>query len=106
MACSRHLKVAIMHAQHICSQHSFRLPLRMNGTYRTQSDLARFGPSIAHNMIVNVLTMYEFDMKLRESTALEKDFLPSIVLACSPSSLVTTIPYHVDGSVCRQHHVS
>ena len=78
----------------------------MNGKHRTQFDRAWFGPSITCNLIVNVLTIYEFDMKIRESTALEKDFLPSIVLACTSSPLVTTIPYHVDGSVCRRHHVS
>ena len=31
-----------MHAWHRCSHHSFRLPLRMNGMHRTQSDHTRF----------------------------------------------------------------
>ena len=31
-----------MHAWHRCSHHSFRLPLRMNGMHRTQSDQTRF----------------------------------------------------------------
>ena len=30
------LQVVITHASHVCSQHSFGLPLRMNGMYITQ----------------------------------------------------------------------
>ena len=33
-------QVVITHASRICNQHSFRLPLRMNGMNRTQFDLA------------------------------------------------------------------
>ena len=32
------------HASHVCSQHSFGLPLRMNGMQRTQFDHARLDP--------------------------------------------------------------
>ena len=35
------LQVVISHASHLCSQHSFGLPLRMNGMHRTQFDDAR-----------------------------------------------------------------
>ena len=35
------LKVVITHASHLCSQHSFGLPLRMNGMQRMQFDDAR-----------------------------------------------------------------
>ena len=35
------LHVVITHASHVCSQHSFGLPLRMNGMHRTQFDHAR-----------------------------------------------------------------
>ena len=35
------LQVDITHASHVCSQHLFGLPLRMNGMYRTQFDHAR-----------------------------------------------------------------
>ena len=31
-------QVVISHSSHVCSQHSFGLPLRMNGMYRTQFD--------------------------------------------------------------------
>ena len=34
------LQVVIMHASHVCSQHSFRLPLRMNGVHRMHFDQA------------------------------------------------------------------
>ena len=39
-ACNPNLEFAITHALHIhlCSQHSFRLPLRTNGMHRMQSD--------------------------------------------------------------------
>ena len=36
------LQVVIMHALHVCGQHSFGLPLRMNGMHKTQFDHARF----------------------------------------------------------------
>ena len=32
----------ITHASHVCSQHSFGLPLRMSGMHKTQFDRARF----------------------------------------------------------------
>ena len=35
------LQVVITHASHVCSQHSFRLPLRMYGMHRTHFDHAR-----------------------------------------------------------------
>ena len=34
------LQVVIMHASHVCSQHLFGLPLRMNGMHRTHFDQA------------------------------------------------------------------
>ena len=36
------LQVDITHASHVCDQHLFGLPLRMNGMHKTQFDLARF----------------------------------------------------------------
>ena len=36
------LQFVITHASHVCSQHSFELPLRMYGMHRTQSDHACF----------------------------------------------------------------
>ena len=42
-ASNPNLHVAITHARHVCSQHSFGFPLLiMNGMHRTQSDHARF----------------------------------------------------------------
>ena len=32
---SPYLHVVITHASHVCSQHSFKLPLRMNGMQKT-----------------------------------------------------------------------
>ena len=38
------LQVVIIHASHVCSQHSFGLPLRMNGTHRSlQLDHSHLG---------------------------------------------------------------
>ena len=31
-------QVVITHASHVCSRHSFGLPLRMNGVHKTQFD--------------------------------------------------------------------
>ena len=33
------LQVVITHASHVCSQHSFGLPLRMNGMHKMEFDL-------------------------------------------------------------------
>ena len=38
----QNLQVVITHASHVCSQHLFGLPLRMNGMHRMQTDHARF----------------------------------------------------------------
>ena len=40
-ACNPNLQVIITHASHLCSQHSFGLPLRMYGKHRTHFDHAR-----------------------------------------------------------------
>ena len=37
-ACNPNLQVVFMHASHICSQHLFGLPLRMNGMHLMQFD--------------------------------------------------------------------
>ena len=42
--CNPNLEVVITHASHVCSQHSFGLPLRMNGMQRTHFDHARLDP--------------------------------------------------------------
>ena len=39
--CNPNLQVVITHASHVCSQHSFGLPLRMYGMHRTHFDHAR-----------------------------------------------------------------
>ena len=41
VARNSNLLVVITHASHICSQYSFGLELRMNGSHRTQFDHAR-----------------------------------------------------------------
>ena len=43
-ACNPNLEVVITHASHVCTQHSFGLPLRMNGMQGTQFDHARLDP--------------------------------------------------------------
>ena len=39
-ACNPNLQAVIRHASHVCSQHSFGLPLRMYGMHRTHFDHA------------------------------------------------------------------
>jgi len=41
-ACNPNLQVVIKHASHLCSQHSFVPPLRMNGMHKMQFDHTRF----------------------------------------------------------------
>ena len=48
------LRAVIAYVSHVCSQHSFGLPLRINGMHRTQYDHVRFGPSITCNLITCV----------------------------------------------------
>ena len=62
------LQVVITHASHVCSQHSFVLPLRMNGMHRTQFDHA-FWPFTPRNLIMRVLTICH--LKPMQSTVLE-----------------------------------
>lgn len=46
------LQGAITHTWHVCSQHSFELPLRVNGEHKTQVTRSRtFGPSIDVSLI-------------------------------------------------------
>ena len=49
-ACNPNLQVVITHVLHVRSQHSFGLPLRINGMHKTQFDLAHLGPSITRNL--------------------------------------------------------
>ena len=66
--CNPNLEVVITHASHVCSQHSFVLPLRMNGMHRTQFDHA-FWPFTPRNLIMRVLTICH--LKPMQSTVLE-----------------------------------
>ena len=72
------LQIVITHASHVCSKLSFRPLLRMNGMQRMQFDHTAFWPSIPHNLITHVLTI--FHVKFMQSTMLEwKRFvLPSL----------------------------
>ena len=66
------LQVVITHASHVCNQHLFGIPLRMNGMHATQFDHARqFGPSITRNLIMRILTICY--MKLTQSRAMEQN---------------------------------
>ena len=65
------LKVAITHVRQACSQHSFGLPLRLNGLHRKKSD--HFA---TRNMITRVLILY--DVKRKQNTALELSEISSV----------------------------
>ena len=64
------LQCVITHASYVCSQHSFGLPIRMNGMYINAISSCTFGPSIPRNLITCVLTICH--AKLTRSTALEQ----------------------------------
>ena len=63
------LQVVITHASRVCSQHSFGLPLRMNGMHRTQFDRA---PLDILSLVIwsRVLTICH--VKLTQSAAMEQ----------------------------------
>ena len=42
MESALNVQVAVIHAQDVCRQHSFGIPLTVNGMHKTQSDHARF----------------------------------------------------------------
>ena len=64
---------------HACSQHSFGLPLRMNGMHITQFWSRVFGPSITRNLIMHVLNICQ--VRLTQSTGQQKCFnLQSLLL--------------------------
>ena len=65
-----YLQVVITHVSHVCSQHSFGLPLGMNGMHINAIWSCTFGPSITRNLITCVLTICH--VKLTRSTALEQ----------------------------------
>ena len=52
----QNLLFVIMHASHVCSQHLFGPPLRMNRIYRTQFEHARFN-LLSLNLITHVWTI-------------------------------------------------
>ena len=54
------LQGAITHTWHVCSQHSFELPLRVNGEHKTQVTRSRtFGPSIDLSLITWCVLIYD-----------------------------------------------
>ena len=55
--CNPNLQVVIMHASHVCIQHSFGLPLTMNGRQKNAIWLRVFQPSTPRNLISWVLTI-------------------------------------------------
>ena len=68
----------VTHASHVRSQHSFALPLSMNGMHKTQFDHGHLDLLLSSNLNTRVLTICH--VKLMQSTALEqKRFdLPSL----------------------------
>ena len=75
------LQVVITHASHVCNQHSFGLPLRMNGMHRTQFDHARqYGPSITRNLIARVLTICHMKRRALEQKRFDLPLLSPVLL--------------------------
>ena len=57
-------QVAITHVSHVCKQHSFGLPLRVNGMQRTHSD---YTCSNLKYLLSLVLTFYQVNVTQRTS---------------------------------------
>ena len=73
------LQFLFMHALHVCSQHSFGLPLiRMNGMYRMQCGHKRVSLKFK-------CCYYLFVVQSADSTWYNKELLPSKCLFCIPS---------------------
>ena len=83
------LQVVITHASHVCDQHSFGFPLRMNGMHRTQFDHARF------DLLPLVIWSRVFSPSVTCATCAThsvgaKAFGPSIVVSRAAYPLVIT----------------
>ena len=92
-ACNPNLQVVITHVLHVRSQHSFGLPLRMNGMHKTQFDLAHLD-LLSLVICSRVLICH---VKLTQSTALEHYFGPSIIvpLPWVPETFLARFPVSV-----------
>ena len=66
VAHNRNLQVIITHASHLCSQHSFGIPLRMYGMHKTHFDHACL--DLWTRILMCVLTVCH--VKLTQSTAM------------------------------------
>ena len=90
------LQVVITHASHICTQHSFRLPVRMNGMHKSQNAilLHAFRPSTPRNLITSVLTICQ--VQLTQRTELEQKRLISD--RCRPTLIDKT------ADIWRRYH--
>ena len=64
------ISIVLVYASHVCSQHSFGLPLTMNADAQKAIWSRAFGPSITRNLITCVLTICH--MKFAQSTALDQ----------------------------------
>ena len=77
------LQVVITHASPVCSQHSFGLPLTMNGMHKTQFDHARLDPLPL--VIWSRVFSPSVTWNLRKAQRLSKSVLTSsIIVALTP----------------------
>ena len=76
-----HLKVVIMHALHVCSQHSFGLLLRMNGMHKTQFDQGRF--ELLPCIIWSRMFQQSVKWNLYKSTVFEQKHLTAVITSFS-----------------------
>ena len=76
------LQVVITHASHVCDQHSFGFPLRMNGMHRIQFDHARF--DLLPLVIWSRVFWPSVTWNLRKAQGWSKAFGPSILSPALP----------------------
>ena len=75
------LKVVIMHALHVCSQHSLGLLLRMNGMHKTQFDQGRF--ELLPCIIWSRMFQQSVKWNLYKSTVFEQKHLTAVITSFS-----------------------
>ena len=111
------LQVVITHASHVCSLHSFGLPLRMNGMHRTQFDRARFDlrplviwsrvfwPSVTRNLHKASTAMEQKRLDLWSLSPALPNLWLLLVLLCLCRSCWVLVEFHKFSNLNRAHRL-
>ena len=104
-ALNPNLQVVLAYASHVCSQHSFGLPLRMNADAQKAIWPRAFGPSFSRNPITRVFTICH--VIFTQSPAIERkrfDFWSLSPAVRNFWLLLVVILIPLDSDLCDGYH--